>query len=109
MSKKVFVTGASGFIGKKLLPALLSAGYEVVAMSRKVRDTSSGVRWVVGETMVPDDWQKQIDGAYGVINLAGEPIVGKRWTSEQKKLLRDSRVLTTNNVIEAIEKAETKP
>ncbi len=109
MSKKVFVTGASGFIGKKLLPALLSAGYDVVAMSRKVRDTSSGVRWVVGETMVADDWQKQIDGAYGVINLAGEPIVGKRWTPEQKKILRDSRVLTTNNVVEAIEKSEKKP
>lgn len=109
MSKKVFVTGASGFIGKKLLPALLAAGYEVVAISRRVRDTSSGVRWIVGDAMSVDDWQKQIDGAYGVINLAGEPIVGKRWTAEQKKILRDSRVLTTNHVVEAIEKSKKKP
>lgn len=109
MSKKVFVTGASGFIGEKLLPALKEAGYQVVALSRRVRDTSSGVRWVAGESALPDDWQKEIDGSFAVINLAGEPIVGKRWTPEQKNLLRDSRVLTTRNVADAIANAKNKP
>lgn len=83
--RKLFITGASGFVGQALLPALKLEGYDVVAVSRKVRDTASGVRWVLGDPVTVDDWQKEVDGAFGLINLAGEPIIGKRWTPEQKK------------------------
>lgn len=107
--KKLFITGASGFVGRSLLPALKVEGYEVVALSRKVRDTSSGVRWVLGDPVTPDDWQREVDGAFGLINLAGEPIIGKRWTPEQKKALRDSRVVTTQNLVAAIAQAKRKP
>ncbi|MCS7078638.1 MAG: TIGR01777 family oxidoreductase [Chloracidobacterium sp.] len=107
--KKLFITGGSGFIGRSLLPALKLEGYDLAALSRKVRDTSSGVRWVLGDPMAADDWQKEVDGAFGLINLAGEPIVGKRWTPEQKKLLRDSRVATTQNLVSAIAQAKRKP
>ncbi|OYT73831.1 MAG: TIGR01777 family protein [Chloracidobacterium sp. CP2_5A] len=107
--KKLFVTGASGFVGQALLPALKLEGYDVVALSRKVRDASSGIRWVLGNPLEADDWQREVDGAFGVINLAGEPIVGKRWTPEQKKTLRDSRVVTTQNLVAAIAQAKRKP
>ncbi len=107
--KKLFITGASGFIGQSLLPALKLEGYDVVALSRKVRDTSSGVRWVLGDPLEADDWQKEVDGAFGLVNLVGEPIVGKRWTPEQKKVLRDSRVVTTYNLVGAIAQAKQKP
>ncbi|MFQ3580363.1 MAG: TIGR01777 family oxidoreductase [Chloracidobacterium sp.] len=107
--KKIFITGASGFVGQHLLPALKLEGYEIVALSRKVRDTSSGVRWVLGDPLEADDWQREVDGAYGIVHLAGEPIVGKRWTPEQKKLLRDSRVVTTQNLVNAIAQAKQKP
>lgn len=91
------------------MPALKLEGYSVVALSRKVRDASSGVRWALGDPLEADDWQKEVDGAFGVINLAGEPIVGKRWTPEQKKRLRDSRVVTTQNLVNAIAQASQKP
>lgn len=107
--KKLFITGASGFIGRSLLPALKLEGYDIAALSRKVRDTSSGVRWVLGDPLEANDWQKEVDGAFGLINLAGEPIVGKRWTPEQKKILRDSRVATTQNLVNAIAQAQQKP
>ncbi|MGQ9896797.1 MAG: TIGR01777 family oxidoreductase [Acidobacteriota bacterium] len=107
--RKLFVTGASGFVGGALLPALKLEGYTVVALSRKVRDTSSGIRWVMGDPVVADDWQKEVDGAFGLINLAGEPIIGKRWTPEQKKTLRDSRVVTTQNLVTALAQAKQKP
>ncbi len=107
--RKLFITGASGFVGQALLPALKLEGYDVVAVSRKVRDTSSGVRWVLGDPVTVDDWQKEVDGAFGLVNLAGEPIIGKRWTPEQKKALRDSRVMTTQNLVTAIAQAQQKP
>ncbi|WP_058867834.1 TIGR01777 family oxidoreductase [Chloracidobacterium thermophilum] len=107
--RKLFITGASGFVGQALLPALKLEGYDVVAVSRKVRDTASGIRWVLGDPVTVDDWQKEVDGALGLINLAGEPIIGKRWTPEQKKALRDSRVVTTQNLVTAIAQARQKP
>jgi len=107
--RKLFITGASGFVGQALLPALKLEGYDVVAVSRKVRDTSSGVRWVLGDPVTVDDWQREVDGACALINLAGEPIIGKRWTPEQKKALRDSRVVTTQNLVTAIAQAKQKP
>nr|ABV27423.1 conserved hypothetical protein [Chloracidobacterium thermophilum] len=107
--KKLFITGASGFVGRSLLPALQLEGYQIAALSRKVRDSFSGVRWVLGNAVTPDDWQKEVDGAFGLINLAGEPIIGKRWTVEQKKVLHDSRVVTTQNLVTAIAQAKNKP
>ncbi len=107
--RKLFITGASGFVGQALLPALKLEGYDIAALSRKVRDTSSGVRWVLGDPVMLDDWQKEVDGAFGLINLAGEPIIGKRWTPEQKKVLHDSRVVTTQNLVTAIAQAKQKP
>jgi uncharacterized protein (TIGR01777 family) len=107
--RKLFITGASGFVGQALLPALKLEGYDIAALSRKVRDTSSGVRWVLGDPVTVDDWQREVDGAFGLINLAGEPIIGKRWTPEQKQALRDSRVVTTQNLVTAIAQAKQKP
>ncbi|AEP10815.1 TIGR01777 family oxidoreductase [Chloracidobacterium thermophilum] len=107
--RKLFITGASGFVGQALLPALKLEGYDIAALSRKVRDTSSGVRWVLGDPVTVDDWQREVDGAFGLINLAGEPIIGKRWTPEQKQALRDSRVVTTQNLVTAIAQARQKP
>ncbi len=107
--RKLFITGASGFVGQALLPALKLEGYDIAALSRKVRDTSSGVRWVLGDPVMLDDWQREVDGAFGLINLAGEPIIGKRWTPEQKKVLHDSRVVTTQNLVTAIAQAKQKP
>jgi NAD dependent epimerase/dehydratase family enzyme len=64
---------------------------------------------VLGDPVTVDDWQREVDGAFGLINLAGEPIIGKRWTPEQKQALRDSRVVTTQNLVTAIAQARQKP
>ena len=50
-----------------------------------------------------------MDGADGVINLAGEPIAAKRWTERQKQKILTSRIETTNSLVEAIRKAKQKP
>jgi uncharacterized protein (TIGR01777 family) len=50
-----------------------------------------------------------LDGAGGVINLAGEPIVGKRWTPEQKRKIAESRVGATRTLVSAIRETQRKP
>jgi uncharacterized protein (TIGR01777 family) len=55
------------------------------------------------------DWAKVISGSDAVINLAGEPLAGVRWTDKRKQEIRDSRILTTKVLAEAIAKADVKP
>jgi hypothetical protein len=50
-----------------------------------------------------------INGADGIINLAGEPIAAKRWTAAQKQKIRSSRLESTRALVSAISKADTKP
>jgi uncharacterized protein (TIGR01777 family) len=50
-----------------------------------------------------------LDGVDAVVNLAGEPIDSHRWSEQQKKLIRDSRVLTTRNLVDTLCSIDRKP
>src|SRR4030095_11273174 len=54
-------------------------------------------------------WESVMEGIDGVINLAGEPIAGKRWRAQQKRRLLTSRVETTQSLVNAIASARQKP
>ena len=54
------------------------------------------------------EWMEKINGADGIVHLAGAPIA-KRWTEEWKTIVRDSRVLGTRHIVDAIEQASMKP
>ena len=98
---RILVTGASGLLGRRLVPILLKAGHAVVATSR---DPES-LRFPPG--VLPMVWDGkdmlQVPGRVdAIVHLAGERIVGKRWSEAQKKELRDSRVLSTQRIAEFI-------
>ena len=109
---RLFTTGCTGFIGHGLVPALESAGHELILATRypdRARRLSSKAQVVVADTRQPGPWQAHVATAEGVINLAGEPIAEKRWTDEQKTLLQDSRIATTRNLVEAMAAADPGP
>jgi uncharacterized protein (TIGR01777 family) len=54
-------------------------------------------------------WERCLDGADAVINLAGAPIADGRWTDARKQLLTESRVLTTRLLVEALSRCSSKP
>ncbi len=109
---KVAITGATGLVGRSLVPKLLAVGHEVVVLTR---NASAATQKFPQATVVQyrplesGDWQQAIDGCDGVVNLAGEPIAEKKWTTEQKRILVDSRKIGTAKVVEAIEQASQKP
>jgi uncharacterized protein (TIGR01777 family) len=116
-TKRVVVTGATGLIGKQLCAQLVAKGYHIVVFSRnpdKARQSIPGagdyVAWTPAEH---GPWASAIDGAYGIIHLAGAPIAegifGKRWTEEYKAEIRDSRVVGTRGIVNAIAAAQQKP
>ncbi|HTL87794.1 MAG TPA: NAD-dependent epimerase/dehydratase family protein, partial [Leptolyngbya sp.] len=112
---KVAVTGATGFVGSRLVDRLLSDGHSVVVFSRdraaaERKFSQSDTLEIVAYTpKAAGAWQEKISGCDGVVNLAGEPIAENRWTPELKKSLLESRTLTTRNVVDAIAQANPKP
>jgi uncharacterized protein (TIGR01777 family) len=99
---RVFVTGASGFLGSALTAALAARGDQVVALSRSARDGAAGVAWVTGDPTVPGDWGDRIAGCDAVVHLAGEPVAARRWSEAQRRKILESRVLGTRAVAAAI-------
>ena len=71
MARRVLVTGASGFIGRRLLPALIGAGLEVVAPVRNAQRPSAGVAFVNAQSIETIDWGLLLRGVDAIIHLAG--------------------------------------
>lgn len=103
---KVLITGGLGFVGTQLSVRLLERGHQVTVADRSPEPhahTPQEVSYVSGDTTLKGAWQEEVVHQDGVINLAGASIF-RRWNDETKKLIYDSRLLTTRNVVEAMSK-----
>jgi len=113
MSRRIFVTGGTGFIGRPLVEALRERGDEVVVLSRSESRAAAvlgpGVEVVEGDPRYGGSWQEALAGCDAVINLAGQSVAGQRWNARYKQLLHDSRVETTSRLVEGIGKLEQRP
>ncbi len=101
---RVLITGGSGFIGQALTQALLARGDQVVILSRTPERVSpqKGQQCLSG--------LDQLDGVVdAVVNLAGAPIVDRRWSSARKQLLLDSRIQTTRELVHWMGRQKTPP
>jgi uncharacterized protein len=112
-TRRVVVTGATGMIGRALCKQLIAKGYQVVAFSRdpqKARRSVPGaaeyVAWTPSET---GPWASAVDGAYGVIHLAGASLFGKRWSEAYKREIIRSREVGTRGLVNAVAQAQIKP
>ncbi|WP_313484264.1 TIGR01777 family oxidoreductase [Acinetobacter variabilis] len=101
----VLMTGASGFIGSHLVKFLLARDYAVIGLTRqkKLREERPDFHWI---NDLEELKNHQIDY---VINLAGESIGQGRWTAARKKKLLDSRLNTTKQLYDYLEKNQIKP
>lgn len=105
---RVVVVGATGLIGRHVCAALVARGDAAVAVSRRGSPGVAGaedIRWDPAGGPPPGD---VLDGADAVVNLAGAPIGGRRWSTARKREIRESRVLTTRAVVDALA-AEGRP
>ena len=103
---KIVIPGGSGQVGTILARAFHKTRYEVVALSRKPGNSIwRSVRWDA-ETL--GDWAAELDGADALINLAGRS-VNCRYTPENRRLILESRVKSTQVVGQAIAQASRPP
>ena len=104
-SMKVAITGATGFIGRKLVSELLTEGHQVEAITREPESARKRLpaqcacrRWDPMAGPDPDI----IRGVDAIINLAGEGVADARWAPARKEAIRSSRVLMTRALVGVI-------
>jgi uncharacterized protein (TIGR01777 family) len=108
---KVVVTGATGFLGRALVPALVAAGHRVCVLTRSAAHAVGlGAQHVV-EIELEDvaSLTPVLADHDAIVHLAGEPIAGRRWTARTKQIIRDSRVESTRALVEAITASAPRP
>jgi len=105
--QRLLVTGATGFIGRRLVEALTAAGHDVTVLTRNSRKTETlrppfrvitSLDQIAGDTAIN-----------GIINLAGEPIAEGLWTGARRRRILRSRVRMTRDVVRLIARLDKRP
>ena len=102
----ILITGATGFVGKHLVAKL--SLHRLTILSRNIDSAvkSLGKQHVYIEDLTQLSNLNEFDA---VINLAGEPIVAKRWSKKQKQSICDSRWNITQQLSQLIKSSQTPP
>jgi uncharacterized protein (TIGR01777 family) len=99
---RVLLTGGTGFIGAPLCRALRGAGHAVTVVTRDPEHaTGPAVGW--------DGVGAAVRDADALVNLAGEPIAGGRWSAARKDRIRASRIESTQALVRAAAAADRRP
>lgn len=114
---KIAITGATGFVGSRLVEKLAKQGHHLIILTRSTAKANQNfpassfpnLEIVKYEPTESGIWQNKLSGCNGVINLAGEPIAEKRWTDSHKQVLLNSRKIGTEKIVEGIKNSTQRP
>jgi uncharacterized protein len=105
----IAISGASGFIGRRLLKTLAQAGHSLHVLSRhQGTNLPPGVRLSTWDPVKGPPPEEALRGADAVIHLSGES-VAQRWSDDVKRRIRESRVMGTRNLVQGIGELSRKP
>jgi len=106
---RIAITGATGFVGRALLPHLADRGHEGVALLRARPGRAVPAHGRTYDPFDPGSVKTALEGVDAVVNLAGENILGRRWSESAKADLRASRIETTRVLVEAMGELASPP
>ncbi len=110
---KILVAGGTGIVGRELCQVLVDSGHEVTVLTRDWERAElvlpvriNLIEWDLYESW---NWPEDTDKFDAVINLAGYPVAEGRWTKKRKRFIRESRILSTRAIANAVGEGIIKP
>ena len=106
---QILLTGATGFIGDALLPALVNDRYSLICLTRDPRNALKKYRYLNASIQWITNFEQLESMPEYVINLSGEGIADSRWTDRRKQILRASRIDVTKALVSRLNQLDGEP
>lgn len=105
---KILISGASGLVGKHLIPTLKAKGHEVHRLVRKAPNSSDEIQWDA-EKGFSETEQAKLEDFDAVVHLAGDNVASENWSDERKRKIKESRVVGTRVLVDALKSLQNPP
>jgi hypothetical protein len=105
---KILISGASGLVGTHLIPTLEAKGHEIYRLVRKTPQAGNEIQWD-SEKGFSETERAKLENFDAVIHLAGDNVASENWSEEKKRKIRDSRVLGTRVLVDALKSLKNPP
>lgn len=105
---KIAVTGATGLVGKHLLPFLAEKGHEVYSLVRQAPQNERQIMWNSEQGFVPSELRK-LENFDAVVHLAGAGIADERWSKARKRVIKESRTAGTTVLVNSLAQLQNPP
>jgi|DewCreStandDraft_5_1066085.scaffolds.fasta_scaffold06314_5 hypothetical protein len=103
---RILISGATGMVANALIPLLHQ--HEIFKLVRRPLDGKNEIIWDAEKGFSPEE-ENKLQGFDAVINLVGDNVASGRWTPQKKLSIRNSRVLGTKNLIDALKRHNASP
>jgi hypothetical protein len=105
---KILISGASGLVGTHLIPTLKAKGHEVFRLVRKTPQSADEIQWDAGKGFSESE-RVRLENFQSVVHLAGDNVASENWSEEKKRKIRDSRVVGTRVLVDALKSLQNPP
>ncbi len=105
---KILISGASGLVGKYLIPTLIAKGHEVHKLVRKTPQSADEIQWDA-ETGFSETEQAKLERFDAVVHLAGDNVASENWSDEKKRKIKESRTVGTRVLVDALKALKNPP
>jgi uncharacterized protein (TIGR01777 family) len=105
---KILISGASGLVGTHLIPTLKAKGHEIFRLVRKAPQAAGEIQWDA-EKGFGESERAKLENFDALIHLAGDNVASENWSAEKKRKIRNSRVVGTRVLVDALKLAQNPP